>query len=94
MPQLHLKISIILQLKFKKDISLVVKCSLSSLYIKKNDCAESEKFNFRKNEVNDRLRVRGQEKTEILRVEGEKRLEVTQGNEDERRYIARINEMV
>lgn len=45
--------------------------------------------------VSDRLYVsRGQGKTGILRGEGRKRLEVTQGNEDERRYIARINEMV
>lgn len=45
--------------------------------------------------VSDRLRVsRSQGKKGILRGEGGKRLEVTQENEDERRYIARINEMV
>lgn len=47
--------------------------------------------------VSDRLRVsRGQERREFFEAngEGEGRLEVTQGNEDERRYIARINEMV
>lgn len=45
--------------------------------------------------VSDRLRVSsGQEKKGILRGEGGKCLEVTQRNEDERCYIARINEMV